>query len=252
MAHDDWHAPVAEAGAELRYFFWQDGTMAEATRPDTSAVGAQASKRRLARFSKALRQAMVVNQISERKMALMLGITSGTTQKYFRGEVDPFKVGTGVNRGLAHLLGVTLDQLCDFYESGSYSKEVTAGISFEDVVSWMQSPAGADHIGPILETAARVCQQGPIAPLQQERLVQLAPFTWPMEELEAAGVSTALRERMGLTADALQALVEEGIFDDDLVEAFSVATNLDPVEVRKAFTNRLAIPPGDARDSIGV
>lgn len=225
--------------------------MASATRPNTSPAGTQANHR-LARFSKALRQAMVVNQISERKMASLLGITSGTTQKYFRGEVDPLKVGTGVNRGLARLLGVTLDQLCDFYENGSYSKELAAGVNFEDVVSWMQSPAGAEHIGSILETAARVCRQGPIMLLQPETPEGPSPFTWPLEELEAAGVSAALRERMGLTAEALDGLVVRGEFDDDLVEAFSVATNLDPVEVRKAFTNRLAIPQMEERSSLGV
>jgi hypothetical protein len=186
---------------------------------------------------------MVVNKISERRMATALGITSGTTQKYFRGEVDPFKVGTGVNRGLARLLGVSLDQLCDFYETGSYSKELTGGVGFDDVVTWMQSPAGAEHIGRILETAAAVCQRGigDVLPTGGKP-EQLEPFTWPLEELQSAGISPALQERMGLTDEVLRALVEQGVFDDGLVEAFSVATNLDPVEVRKAFKSRQPIP----------
>jgi transcriptional regulator with XRE-family HTH domain len=229
--------------------------MSPATRlssgPKAAAAGVPAGDQRLARFSKALRQAMVVNQISERKMASLLGITSGTTQKYFRGEVDPFKVGTGVNRGLARLLGVSLDQLCDFYECGQYARELAADVGFEEVVAWMQTKAGAEHIGQILETAARVCRQGPME-LADQKGEGRKPFTWPLEELESAGVSTALRERMGLTIESLQGLVEEGAFNEELVEAFSVATNLDPKEVEKAFRNRLPIPPGDERGSLGV
>jgi hypothetical protein len=152
-------------------------------------------------------------------------------------------VGTGVNRALARLLGVSLDQLCDFYETGNYSKELTSGVDFDDVVTWMQSPAGAEHIGRILETAAAVCQRGvgDVLPTGSQP-EKLKPFTWPLEELQSAGVSQALQERMGLTEEAMRLLVEEGEFDDSLVEAFSVATNLDPVEVRKAFKSRRPIP----------
>jgi len=218
-------------------------TMSSLTQPRTKPSVSGADAQRLKRFAKALRQAMIVNKISERRMAAALGITSGTTQKYFRGEVDPFKVGTGVNRGLSRLLGVSLDQLCDFYETGNYSKELSGGVGFDDVVAWMQSPAGAEHIGRILETAAAVCQRGvgDVLPTGGEPK-QLEPFTWPLEELQSAGISQALQERMGLTEEVLRVLVEEGVFDSTLVEAFSVATNLDPVEVRKAFKCRCPIP----------
>lgn len=228
-------------------FFCQHVPMSPITQARAKSTASRSDRQRLDRFAKALRQAMVVNQISERKMATLLGITSGTTQKYFRGEVDPWKVGTGVNRGLARLLGVSLDQLCDFYETGEYAPEVAAGVGFEELVAWMQTEAGAEHIGQILETAAKVCREGPLVRLPAEGCGAEPPrrerFTWPLEELEAAGVSAALRERMGLTADALEALVEDGEFDESLVEAFSVATNLDIEEVRKAFEKRLPIPP---------
>jgi transcriptional regulator with XRE-family HTH domain len=227
----------------LRQFFWQHEPMTPITKTRTRQASSRPESQRLERFAKALRQAMVVNQVSERKMATMLGITSGTTQKYFRGEVDPLKVGTGVNRGLARMLGVSLDQLCDFYETGKYTKELSAAVGFEDVVSWMQTQDGAEHIAQILETAARVCKQGPsLMGNCEESGAKLEPFTWPLDELKNAGVSAALQERMGLTAEVLRALVEDGKFDDELVEAFSVATNLDPREVRKAFEKRLPIP----------
>jgi transcriptional regulator with XRE-family HTH domain len=217
--------------------------MTSTLKPKVRPAAPRAGDDRLTRFAQALRQAMVVNQISERKMASLLGITSGTTQKYFRGEVDPLKVGTAVNRGLAKLLGVTTDQLCDFYETGDYSKEVVTDVSFEDVVAWMQSEAGAEHICEVLETAAHVCRLGPHGGLGVPRGgPKLGAFTWPLEELKSAGVSAALQERMGLTEEALDGLVNEGRFDEALVEAFSVATNLDPVEVRKAFKKRVPIP----------
>jgi transcriptional regulator with XRE-family HTH domain len=217
--------------------------MASLTKTKARATAPKADSQRLARFAKALRQAMIVNEISERRMATMLGITSGTTQKYFRGEVDPLKVGTGVNRGLARLLGVSLDQLVDYYETGSYAKELDAGLSFEKVVSWMQSSDGVEHIGSILQAAAKVCQRGVMADLSAAAPVAPPqPFTWPLEELKSAGVSPALQERMGLTEEAMRGLTEDGEFDDALVEAFSVATNLDPVEVRKAFAGRVPIP----------
>jgi|LakMenEpi03Aug12_release.lakeMendotaPanAssembly.Ray.scaffolds.fasta_scaffold262821_2 transcriptional regulator with XRE-family HTH domain len=217
--------------------------MSPLTKTKAKVSASEADSERLVRFAKALRQAMIVNEISERRMAAMLGITSGTTQKYFRGEVDPLKVGTGVNRGLARLLGVSLDQLVDYYETGSYAKEMDAGLSFEKVASWMQSSDGIEHIGSILQAAAKVCQRGAVADLSAAApAAPLKPFTWPLEELKSAGVSEALQERMGLTVEALRALVEDGQFDEELVEAFSVATNLDPKEVHKAFKGRKAIP----------
>lgn len=214
--------------------------MSKRKTPEERAASGQPSPA-VVRFGKALRQAMVVNRLSERQMAARLGITSGTTQKYFRGEVDPMRVSTAVNKALAGLLGVTTDQLVAYYESGEFDKEVVGGITFEEVTAWLRSPAGAEHIGTVLEVAAQVCKQGPVQPLQPDE--PLPRYTWPVEELEAAGVSAALRKRMGLTDEELRPLIEDGVFDDDLVEAFSVATGLAAEEVRKAFRLRMPIPP---------
>lgn len=46
---------------------------------------------------------------------------------------------------------------------------------------------------------------------------------------------------MGLTDDALERLATSGEFDDDLVEAFSVAANLDEAAVREAFRTRTSV-----------
>ncbi len=187
------------------------------------------------RFAEALRRAMIKHKCSERKLGAMLGVTVGTTQKYMRYKVHPLKVGTGINSKLASLLGITLDDLVRYYETG----EERSGVSFEQVLSWVNSEAGVEHLGSMLSALAGV--GGSCSKATEPEAVQ--PFTWPLEELDQAGVSKALRQRMGLTEEALDALVNRGEFDDELVEAFAVATNLDETEVRKAFETRLPMPP---------
>jgi transcriptional regulator with XRE-family HTH domain len=186
------------------------------------------------RFAEALRRAMIQNQCSERKLASELGITIGTTQKYFRGLVHPLKVATGINHRLAAMLNTSLDELVNYYITGEHGSE----ISFEQVVAWLNSKAGAEHLAPVLFAASNAARGGTDACAKEKK----ERFTWPLEELAAAKVSPALRGRMGLTDEALEALCSEGVFDDELVEAFSIATNLDEGEVRKAFANRLPIP----------
>jgi DNA-binding Xre family transcriptional regulator len=192
-------------------------------------------EREIQRFVEALRKAMIRNRCSERRLAADLGITIGTTQKYLRRQIHPLKVGTGINSKLASLLGITLDDLVRYYETG----EERSGVSFEQVLSWVNSEAGVEHLGSMLSALAGV--GGSCGKTAEPEAVQ--PFTWPLEELDQAGVSKALRERMGLTEEALDALVNRGEFDDELVEAFAVATNLDELEVRKAFEKRVPIPP---------
>lgn len=191
------------------------------------------------RFAQALRQAMVRNRLSERRLATELGITIGTTQKYFRFKVLPFKVATGINRELARLLGITLDALVTFYETGEFRN----ALSFEEVASWLRSDAGVEHLAPVLEAMSDLSKRATQCGGADEAAAALAPlrYTWPLEELEHAKVSPALRQRMGLTDEALETLVETGAFTDELVEAFSVAVNLDEEAVREAFTNRSAV-----------
>lgn len=177
---------------------------------------------------------MVQNRYSERKLASELGITIGTTQKYFRGLVHPLKVATGINHRLAAMLNTSLDALVNYYVTGEHGSE----ISFDQVIAWLNSKAGVEHLAPVLFAASSAARSGDASCVKQHK----ERFTWPLEELASAKVSPALRERMGLTDEVLEALCDEGVFDDDLVEAFSIATNLDEAEVRKAFTKRQPIP----------
>lgn len=179
------------------------------------------------RFAKALRQAMAANHWSERQLAKQLHITIGTTHKYFRSGVHPLRVATEINRNLARVLGITLDALVHFYETGEYENQ----LSFNEVISWVRSSAGMEHIGPILEAMSSATNK-------KSDLAGMEPYTWPREELDQAEVPQRLRERMGLTQEVLDGLEKHGVFDDELVEAFSVATNLEEDAVRDAFTKR--------------
>ena len=190
------------------------------------------------RFAQALRQAMVVHGYSERRLATELGITIGTTQKYFRGKVHPLKVATGISRKLADLLGVTLDALVNYYESGDYE----SGVTFNEVVSWVRSSSGLEHLAPMLEAMSAAGRRSIAGEPDPKEAAPPPPYTWPIEELRNVGMSDALRERMGLGDEPLRRLAEKGEYDDALVEAFSVAVNIAEDEVRKAFSGRCPIP----------
>lgn len=192
----------------------------------------------VARFIQALRQAMVRNRLSERRLAAELGLTIGTTQKYFRQRVHPLRVATSVSRELARLLGVTVDALLVFYETGEFRNELT----FEEVASWLRSDAGARHLAPVLEAMSDLGRRLATGGKGDESEPPHLPrYDWPMQELEEAKVSRALRERMGLGDEALERLATTGEFDDDLVEAFSVAVNLEEEAVRQAFLTRTPV-----------
>lgn len=177
------------------------------------------------RFAQALRQAMAVNGLSERKLAAALGITIGTTQKYFRGLVHPLKVATAINHKLAGLLGTSTDSLVAFYETGAYESD----LSLAAVVKWLRSNVEQEHLAVIVQALAEV---GNRKPLVSER------YDWPMQALRDEGLSDALRERMGLGDEVFERLAITGEFDDELVEAFSVATNYEEAAVREAFAAR--------------
>lgn len=195
----------------------------EPTKESLSRTGVELVE--IERFAQALRQAMAVNGLSERRLAAALGITIGTTLKYFRGLVHPMKVATGINHRLAALLGTSTDSLVAFYETGAYESE----LSLANVVKWLRSNVEQEHLAVIVQALAEVGNRKPLA---SER------YDWPKQALEDEGISVALRQRMGLSDEALERLATTGEFDDELVEAFSVATNFEEDAVREAFMAR--------------
>lgn len=185
------------------------------------------------RLAESLRRAMIKHRLSERKLAAELGVTIGTTQKYFRAGVHPMRIATEINCKLAKLLGISVDALIRFYETGDYE----SGLSFGEVVSWIETSGGAEHMSEILAAAAAASKRGVASPSQSG----LEPYTWPRAELDEAEVPQRLRERMGLSEERLMALEIEGVFDEELVEAFAVATNLNEESVRDAFERRVPV-----------
>ena len=185
---------------------------------------------------------MVIHHWSERRLAIEMGITVGTTQKYFRGKVHPLKVATGINSRLARLLEISLDELVHFYETGEY--EASRVASFDEVLAWMRSEAGVEHLVPLLQALADAggkAREGSCEPGEQEQPEPVPRYDWPLQTLKDAEISDALRERMGLGDDVMEKLATTGEFDDALVEAFRVATNLEEASVREAFSRRVPV-----------
>ena len=182
---------------------------------------------------------MVSGSLSQRALCDRIEITIGTLTKYLRGDVSPFKVGLRIQWCLARELGVTLDALCAYYEDGEYA----TAVSVELVESWIRSEAGQADLPRLMMSLTDAGKRwlegggegGAPAALPPARI---KPYTWPIEELKEAGVSDKFRERMGLTDEALKRLAEDGEFDDELAEAFSIACNYELEAVLEAFRNR--------------
>ena len=196
----------------------------------TSAVATE-------RFVKAIRTALIGPPArSQRELCAELGITIGSLSKYLRGEVSPAKVGFEVQANLARVLGHDIDSLHRYYSTGKWESELT----LEDVMGWLQSQAVAEDLPQIMQSLALASTRMSESGSSKAEAKKAAPYTWPMEALQEAGITDKLRERMGLGNDVLGRLVKDGQFDDDLVEAFSVAVNLEEAAVREAFENRVA------------
>ena len=200
------------------------------------------------RFIGAIGQAMVVNKLSQRGLAARCGVTIGAITKYLRGEVEPDNVSFGVQRKLAEALGVTINSLWNYYETGAYHSAVTV----RDIESWLRSEAGQEDL-PVLMSSLQEAgtrwleergrgEQGYESAAEAKSSAVVAPkkYTWPREELAAAEVSERMLRRLGLTEEVLDAL-ELGEYDDEVVEAFSVACNYEEAAVREAFEERKAV-----------
>jgi transcriptional regulator with XRE-family HTH domain len=199
-------------------------------------------KQEITRFIKSLNQAMLLHGLSQRGLCERIGIQVGTLTKYLRGEVAPAKVGFAIQASLARVLGVTSDALLTYYREGRYATD----LSLQDVASWIRSEAGQSDLPELMQSLQAAGQrwvggeeESEGAAERQEK--RRPPYTWPIEELQEAGISDRFRERMGLTDERLRLLAETGEFDDELAEAFSVACNYELPAVIEAFRERRAI-----------
>lgn len=190
--------------------------------------------KQIERFRAALLQALAMNDCSQRELSDRIGITIGTMTKYLRMVVPPFKVGLGIQRMLAKELGVTLDALAAYYETGEYQ----TGLSLADVEGWIRSSAGQQDLPAIMKSMHEAAVKA-LEPQNEQATSQA--YTWPIEALKKANVSDSMRERLGLTDACLRVLATEGQYDDEMVEAFSLVTGYATEAVRKAFSERVPV-----------
>lgn len=189
------------------------------------------------RFAQALQQAMVVNRMSQRQLCGEMGIKIGTMTKYLNGEIKPLRVAVEIQAKLAQALGVTLDSLLRFYQTG----ELTTDVTVRDVESWIRSEAGQEDLPKLMASLQEAGQRWLGKPEElpgpgEEQ--PIAPYTWPLEELEELELSPRMREKLGLTDADLEPLVQRGEFSDELAEAFSIAANYELDAVKEAFSRR--------------
>jgi transcriptional regulator with XRE-family HTH domain len=184
------------------------------------------------RFVNALNHVMISSGVSQRGLAGKIGVSVGTITKYVKGTVPPFNVGLGIQYNLAKSLGVTLDALYHYYVGGEYA----TAVSVEDVASWIRSDAGQEALPLLMEclsdAARRWTPRLPAASTIEAEVVEeepLKPWHWPEEE------------RLTLTGERVTALVEQGEYDEELIEGFAVACNYKVDAVRVAFEEREAI-----------
>ena len=215
--------------------------MTHATPPGSS--GAKRRERsydesvQIKRFISALNQAQVVHRTSQRGLCDLIGITIGTLTKYLRGEVAPLKVGTGIQEDLAAALGVTLDALLHYYRTGEYA----TAVSIDQVESWIRSEAGQQDLPTLMASLQAAGQRWVEGAEPEIPATKVERWDWPITEVQDSGVSERFREKIGLSDEALELLCAKGEYDDELVEAFSVACNYEIEAVREAFEQRKPI-----------
>lgn len=200
-----------------------------------------AEQEQIVRFVRALNHAMVSSHGSQRDLAKRLEVSLGTVTKYLRGSVPPLKVCLEIQARIAEVLGVTIDALYHYYQDGEY----VTSVDLQTVASWIRSDSGQEAIPVLMQSIQEAYQRwAPAAQLPAVAEVKAlgpAPWMWPAEELEDAGLTERLRERLTLTPERVEALVRDGQFDDDLIEGFACACNYDIEAVRESFERRRPI-----------
>ena len=185
------------------------------------------------RFQKAIRTALIgPPELSQRDLCAKLGCTIGSLSKYLRGEVEPTKVGFEIQCKLANVLGHSVDALNRYYTTGEW----TSDTSIKTVLSWIRSDAGQADLPAILDSMQAMATRTSSA--DQGSDSDSKDYLWPLTEIRQAEVSDKMRKKLGLSDDRLWKLAKEGKFDEDLVEAFSLACDYQEDAVREAFTKR--------------
>jgi transcriptional regulator with XRE-family HTH domain len=186
---------------------------------------------KIQRFIRVLNQAQVANHFTQRQLCAQLGITIGTMTKYLRGAVNPDRVATEIQAALAKQVGVTLDSLINYYETGEYKSALT----MDEIVSFINSEVGQAEMPKLLAAMTNAAGKMTAPVFAEEK--SPAKYTWPAEALSSKGVSETMLKRLGLNQETLE-LLADGIYDDEVVEGFAMAMQLPEEAVVKAFEAR--------------
>ena len=190
------------------------------------------------RFIESLNQAMVMHDISQRKLGDRMGVSIGTVTKYLRGEVNPFDVRTRITRNLAGLLGITPDALFDYYDTGEYKNTLT----IKDVESWIRSTSETKDLPRIL-AALSASQKNiqKLEPEEEEKVVTPPPIPTAKElkkfgSLLAEHFQSIRKYEVLNTREVWQLFTDQdyakGMKQDDLNDVQDILTGEMPVTAK--------------------
>jgi len=210
----------------------------QSNKQDESPARQTPAATEIQRFIESLNQAMVMHQISQRKLGDEMGVSIGTITKYLRGEVNPFDVRTRITRNLAGLLGITPDALFDYYDTGEYKNTLT----IKDVESWIRSTSETKDLPRILAALSASQKNIQKQESEEEEKVVTPPPIPTAEELKRFGSLLAehfqaIRKYEVLnTREVWQLFTDQdyakGIKQDDLNDVQDILTGEMPVTAK--------------------
>jgi len=85
-----------------------------------STMAVQHRDLRCNRLREAAGHGLTIKQWTHRRLAAELNVSPGTLSAYFAGKVDPLNGRLAIHQRLARLIGVSVEELIAFYETGRW------------------------------------------------------------------------------------------------------------------------------------
>lgn len=195
-------------------------------------------------FMQALRKAMIVRGWGVRELSKAIGVEMGTMTKYLKCRVSPYRIGFGIARNLAAELGVTMESLDLYFQTGDFGNGESIPVNLDQVETWIRTRAGASDLLAITE-AHHVLLRKVMATDAQSSAIEAKPepepYTWPREALAATGTPQVALDVMGLSDPVLDALEQRGEYDDQVVRLFAGLLKQSEEVIRTAFEARMPL-----------
>lgn len=109
------------------------------------------------------------------------------------------------------------------------------------MASWIRSSAGQQDLPEIMASLQEAGSRWIGAPAASAP-VPLPRYDWPRLELERLKIPVVVREKLGLTDEALEKLSVCGQFNDEMVVGFAALIGVSEERARRAFEQREEIP----------